>query len=117
MSKEDESQRETPLREEHSIAEEEKWETDEEILQGDYLPPYYSSYAMQKWAGYGFPDGYAAKAEPEKYARRRRIYNDYVDGLRPLLGSIGDYMLGTHQIALKKFLKRVDKETGEENTR
>jgi len=117
MSKEDESHRETPHREEHTMPEEEKWETDEEILQGDYLPPYYSSYSMQKWAGNGFPECYARAHEPEKYVRRRRIYRDYVNGLRPLLGSIGDSMLGTHQIALKKFLKRVDEETEEENKR
>jgi hypothetical protein len=61
----------------------EKWETDEEILKDDSKPPYYSFYAMKKWAGYGFPECYAVKAYPKKYAQRQRIYNDYVKGLRP----------------------------------
>ena len=80
----------------------EKWETDEEILRGDSKPPYDNAYAMQKWAGYGFPEGYMAKGCPEKYARRRRIYQDYLNGLRPR----GDKTRqGNHQITLRKFQK------------
>ena len=90
--------------------EEEVWETDEIILKGDAIPPYRSgSYAMQKWAGYGFPEGYMAKANPEKYARRRRIYQDYVNGLRPRRKSRESSELASHQITMKKFVEKEKK--------
>jgi len=101
--------------EELKVSENEKWETDEEILQGDYPPPYdRGSYAMQKWAGLGFPEGYMAKANPEKYDRRRRIYRDYLNGLRPTKEDTA--YARAHQIKLKKYLESSNIET-EENTR
>ena len=78
-----------------------KWETDEEILQGDSMPPYHDPYSMQKWAGYGFPECYLVKCDPEMYARRRRIYRDYRDGLRPLR----EKTVGVHQIRMRNFLE------------
>ena len=89
-----------------------KWETDEEILQEDCPAPYeQGSYGMRKWAGYGFPECYLVGGSPETFARRRRIYDDYVNGLRPRSDAPESSKQASHQITLKKYVEK-EKEEG-----